>query len=131
MLAVIDTNVLVSGLLNPFGAPASVLGLVLGGKIEPVYDLRILQEYQDVLARPAFRFNPDRVAEVLEFIKVEGYAVVSEPLSLRLAHEDDRPFAEAGATAGAEYLITGNLKHFPAEISKMKVVSPAGLLLKL
>jgi uncharacterized protein len=125
MLVVLDTNVLVSGLLNPFGAPASVIALLVGGKITAAYDSRILNEYQTVLSRTAFSFTKTDVMELIDLIKNEGYLVVAEPCHLPAVPEHDRPFAEAGATAGAEYLITGNLKHFPAKIGPMKVISPA------
>jgi putative PIN family toxin of toxin-antitoxin system len=128
MLVVIDTNVLVSGLLNPSGTPASILGLLAGGKINAAYDNRILAEYRDVLARPAFQFEPGRVQELVEFIKQDGYRVVPEPLSIHVSHENDRPFIETGVMAGAEYLITGNLKHYPKKIGAMKVVSPGDFI---
>jgi putative PIN family toxin of toxin-antitoxin system len=53
---VLDTNVIVSALINPYGAPASILGLVLEEKIELCYDTRILIEYRDVVMRPKFGF---------------------------------------------------------------------------
>ncbi|WP_083780258.1 PIN domain-containing protein [Kyrpidia tusciae] len=52
---VLDTNVLVSGFVNPYGAPAVILRLAVRGQIRLVYDVRIFAEYTEVLLRPTFR----------------------------------------------------------------------------
>ena len=52
MRIVLDTNVLVSGLLNPNGTPGRILDLILGRYLTLLYDDRIIGEYSDVLARP-------------------------------------------------------------------------------
>jgi predicted nucleic acid-binding protein len=44
MKIVLDTNVIVSALLNSHGVPAQILGLVLNGTIKIIYDNRILEE---------------------------------------------------------------------------------------
>jgi predicted nucleic acid-binding protein len=49
MLAVIDTNVLVSALLSRDGEPAKILSLVLNGLIAPCHDHRILAQYHNVM----------------------------------------------------------------------------------
>ena len=57
MRVVLDTNVVVSGLLQPKGKPAQVLALALGGAVLVAHDKRILAEYADVLARPKFNIE--------------------------------------------------------------------------
>ena len=47
---VLDTNVLVSAFLNPSGAPAQLLTLVLAGELKLLFDDRILAGYADPLA---------------------------------------------------------------------------------
>ncbi len=56
MKIVLDTNVLVSGLLTPYGAAAEIVRLIASGVLSVCYDTRILLEYQEVLARPKFQF---------------------------------------------------------------------------
>ena len=51
MKIVLDTNVLVSGLLQSQGNPAQVLRLALAGAIQVCHDKSILDEYAEVLAR--------------------------------------------------------------------------------
>ncbi|MGB8368592.1 MAG: PIN domain-containing protein [Verrucomicrobiia bacterium] len=56
----LDTNVVVSGLLQAQGNPAQVLALVLSGAIQICHDERILAEYAEVLTRPRFKLDPKR-----------------------------------------------------------------------
>jgi len=112
MLVVLDTNILVSALLSPFGPPARVLDLVLSGDIRVAYDDRLLAEYREVLARPKFGFAPDETAAVLAYLESAGERVTARPLACRLPDPDDLPFLEVAAEAGAT-LITGNTAHFP------------------
>lgn len=53
---VLDTNVLISGLLNAHGFPGRLVDAVLSGTLRMTYDDRIEREYWEVLARPRFRF---------------------------------------------------------------------------
>lgn len=55
MKAVIDTNVLVSGLFKQGAPPAEVVADVLAGVLVPLYDQRIIDEYREVLVRPKLK----------------------------------------------------------------------------
>lgn len=66
MRIVLDTNVLVSGLLNPYGAPGQIARMVATGEISLCFDARILGEYRDVLVRPRFGFRAEHVDALLE-----------------------------------------------------------------
>ena len=52
---VIDTSVLVSGLWTEHGAEASVLGLIIAGKLIWCVSEDVLAEYEAVLSRHNFR----------------------------------------------------------------------------
>ena len=41
MRLVVDTNVLVSGLLSPFGPPGVIVNLIAAGRVRLCYDTRI------------------------------------------------------------------------------------------
>ena len=125
MKVVLDTNVLVSGLLNPNGAPASILNLVVNSRIQLLYDNRIVQEYIEVLHREKFGFNAASVEALISFILSEGQFVSAEPTSSKFKDDDDRMFYEVMTSGEANFLITGNLAHFPKD---MKVISPADYL---
>jgi putative PIN family toxin of toxin-antitoxin system len=112
---VIDTNVLVSGLLTPHGPPGRIVDGLLLGELVPVFDDRILREYALVLARPRFRFDPAHVASVLEYLERAGEPVVAPPLPVEFPDAADRAFLEVAWQADVSALVTGNLRHFPAE----------------
>lgn len=129
MRIVADTNVLVSGLLNPYGAPAEIVRLIASGGIGLYYDARILSEYREVLARAEFEFDVDRVDALLEQIQATGNVVAARPLLKRLRDPDDEPFLEVALAGNARCLVTGNMKHYPASKRQgMTVLSPREFL---
>lgn len=129
MLIVLDTNVLVSALLNPFGAPGRVLDLILAEQVRLAYDDRILAEYQRVLERPRFGFDPRHVRQLLDYLIFSGEAVSPLPFSSPEGVPDpaDLPFAEVARSAKADALVTGNREHFRF-LSDVPVFSPAEFL---
>ena len=129
MKVVIDTNVLVSGFLSPYQAPGAIVRMISDLTLHLAYDARILTEYETVLTRPEFGFKPEKVEAFLEQIKARGQRVVGKPLPKPLPDETDQMFLEITLAAGAEYLVTGNLKHFPKALCQgVKVCSPADFL---
>ena len=114
MLAVLDTNVLVSALWSRDGEPAKILSLVLNGLITPCYDHRILAEYHNVLRRPKFGFPGWAITDLLEFFAETGLTVTPPPLPMASPDEADQKFYEVARHCRA-WLITGNLKHFPQD----------------
>jgi len=99
--------------------------MVSSGAIRLCVDARLLAEYEQVLLRPRFAFDPDAVATLIDYIDVTSDKVASEPLGVRLPDADDEAFLEVAVASGAEYLVTGNLVHFPAEAcANVSVVSP-------
>lgn len=128
MRIVLDTNVLVSGLLNPAGACGRLLDLVLDGAVLCSADERILREYEEVLRRPRLALPAGPVREVLTFLRHTAELVAPLPLAKRLPDPDDLPFLEVAAAAGA-ILVTGNLRHYPKKaLGRVTVVSAAEYL---
>ena len=127
MKIVLDTNVVVSGLLQAQGKPAQVLSFVLSGAVQICHDKRILAEYAEVLARPRFKLDPKRVYDVLNKIETDGLSVdASGESNLDLPDPDDEPFLEVALAASADFLVTGNLADFPPDKRQgCPVISPA------
>lgn len=126
MRIVLDTNVLVSGLLSPFGPPGEIVRMVSSGAVALCLDARIFAEFDDVLERPRFGFDPDSVAALLDYVDFRSEVVASEPLQQRLPDPDDESFLEVAAACGADCLVSGNLAHFPADArAGITVLSPA------
>ena len=78
MKVVVDTNVIVSALLNTHGIPAQILALILGGKLRILYDNRILFEYYDVISREDFCFDTGVVDDLISYFRNEGEYVNAE-----------------------------------------------------
>lgn len=125
----LDTNVVVSGLLNSFGAPGRVLDLALAGELTVAYDDRVLSEWREVLQREKFGFSPaDDVESLLAFFEEEGLRVAPSPLGVELPDPDDLPFLEVAREAGAT-LVTGNPRHYPPESRRgVEAMGPAAFL---
>ena len=129
MRIVLDTNVVVAGLLTPFGPCGQILRMVASAQITLLVDARILAEYEEVLARPRFGFDAGAVATLLDFVESSGESVASAPLSVRLPDPDDEPFLEVASVGHARALVTGNAVHFPdSACAGVPVVSPAAFI---
>ena len=129
MNVVVDTNVLVAGLLSPFGPPGEIVRMIASGTLQLCFDARILTEYGEVLARPKFQFSSEQTQALLEQIKTEGLSVAGNPLPARLPDPTDEPFLEAAIAGAVDCLITGNIKHFPsAKRQGAVVLSPSEFL---
>jgi putative PIN family toxin of toxin-antitoxin system len=66
---VVDTNVVVSGVLVDEGLPASILDLAANKSILMVISADVLAEYEAVLGRPRFKIAPSRIRQVLSIIR--------------------------------------------------------------
>ncbi len=128
--AVIDTNVVVSAFINRSGKPAKVLVLAYAGKFTMLADGRIVEEYRRVLCYP--RFNPEK-NEVQAFINfvlnnAEFSGECRKITGIKLP-EDDMKFIEVAIAQKADYIVTGNIRHFDfRQYAGCRIVSPAEFL---
>jgi putative PIN family toxin of toxin-antitoxin system len=126
MRVVIDTNVLVSGLLAPYGPAGEIVRMVSAGHLSLCYDARILAEYAEVLLRPKFPFEPYLIDALLAQVREAGTVVAAAPLPFHLPDPDDEMFLQVALAGGAAFLITGNLRHYPvARRQDLPVATPA------
>ena len=129
MRVVIDTNVLVSGLLSPYGATGEIVRMLAAGSLDLLYDARIISEYESVLTRPKFSFEKAHIDNLIEFIVNYSIPVSAIPLSRHLPDGDDEPFLEVAISGKAECLITGNVAHYPIKSRrKMRILTPRQFL---
>lgn len=112
MRIVLDTNVLVSAMLSGGGTADMVVQLVLQGDVTLLMDSRILAEYDEVTARPAFAFDAGERRALLETLERISEPVVSRPLRLGLPDPEDRMFVEVAVVGAADAIVTGNTRHF-------------------
>lgn len=126
MKVVMDTNVLVSGIINPAGSPGKLIDYVVTGRLMLVVDDRILDEYGDVLRRPELQtyFSRADTEAILDYLEHHAERISCSHSVQGLPDPDDAPFLEV-AQAAKVPLITGNAKHFPLSLrSGCRVLSP-------
>jgi len=128
---VLDTNILVSALITPFGNSARILDMVLLRELQVLYDDRILSEYWEVLLRPKFGFEKRDVDDLLSFIEADGIKITATPVNEPLIDEDDISFIEVAITGLADSLITGNKRHFKGKSAKRVKIMTSDEFLKL
>ena len=126
LYAVIDTNVLVSALLNINSNPGKVLLSVFNGETRPLLNEEIIAEYQDVLARKKFHFPAETVDIVMNRLAAVSMNInAAEGEFPEITDLKDRCFfavTMTGRLSEDALLVTGNIRHFPA---KPFVVTPA------
>jgi putative PIN family toxin of toxin-antitoxin system len=114
MRIVLDTNILVSALLNSHGPPARVFLLTL---LDPDTQLcvsgEIYAEYEEVIRRARFNRSESEIEAALRAIRELGLWVRPSQRVRACSDPDDDIFLECAQAAAADYLVTGNRKHFP------------------
>ena len=114
MNVVIDTNVIVSALLSSHGKPAAILDMFFNEEIQTCYSDNILKEYEDVLSRSSLNIKPEKAKRFFEILRDTGTSIKPTLSNIPLPDEDDRVFYDTAKQSNA-ILITGNIKHYPAE----------------
>jgi putative PIN family toxin of toxin-antitoxin system len=97
--------------------------------VPPCFSEEILEEYAGVLARPKFAFPADEIAALLTVFRGQGELVVAKASAAVSVDPGDTKFLQCSETAQADYLVTGNRRHFPeASYGVTRVVSAGELL---
>ena len=128
MRAVLDTNVLVSGLLKPHGNERLVLALALRRKFVALVSGPIWIEYEAVLRRPELKLRPAEVARTLSELRKVADFVSPDRTLAGSPDESDNRFLECGVAGHADYLVTGNKRHFPARYGGIAIVNARELI---
>jgi putative PIN family toxin of toxin-antitoxin system len=123
---VYDTNVVVSATLKAGSIPASLVTLALDRRVRLCLSPVIFAEYEAVLKRPKFAFDVHTVDAFLRDLRRVAVMVFPTNHVSVAPHEPDNRFLECAQTARAQYLVTGNKKHFPfSAFGGTRVVSPS------
>ena len=125
---VIDTNILVSALLQPEGLPSAVLLLAFSGQVRLCVSDAIFAEFDEVIRRPHFKRSPDVIEGALQSIRKLGLWVQPKIRVEACLDSDDNIFLECAQAAAADYLLTGNRRHFPNRWKKTQVISARELI---
>ena len=125
---VLDTNIVVSANLKAAGLEALVLSLAMSRNVQMYVSPPVLAEYEKVLRRKKFNFASERIEALLQLIGQCGILLTELPTVTESRHEADNRFLECAEGAGAEFLITGNTKDFPAKWKNTRIVTARQLL---
>jgi uncharacterized protein len=126
---VIDTNVLISAALKPSGRQALVLELVAFRAVEMFVSEPILAEYREVFSRPKFsHLDPKDISRLLALIEAEATMVTAAGKLTISEHDSDNRFYECADAVAADYIVTGNLKHFKHPHKNTRIVNARQLL---
>jgi predicted nucleic acid-binding protein len=77
-----------------------------------------------VLRRPRLKLSPAAVASSLAVIRNISRLVKPTRRLAEAADETDNRFLECAVSAGADYIITGNTRHFPSRFESIRIVTP-------
>jgi len=123
---VFDTNVIISAALFEKSLPALLLSLGLEDKIRFFASAALLDEYEAVLKRPRFKLNQKQIAELMGKINRKASIVTpTKRLKIVKVDEPDNRILESAMKAKADFIITGNKRHFPfEEFEGSRIVTP-------
>jgi len=127
---VIDTNVIVSGILFG-GIPGELIPLWKSGRIKPLASKKIIEEYIKVLAYPKFELSETEINYILYNEILTYFDIIQTkdtPLIIKVDPSDDK-FIHCAKAGKAIAIISGdqhllNLKTY----QKTKILTPAKFL---
>jgi putative PIN family toxin of toxin-antitoxin system len=127
---VLDTNVLVSGLLFG-GTPGKLLDLWKTGTIRLIMSRVMLDEFLRVLAYPKLRLSEEEIHYLL-YVEVLPHAEIAKvhpgPILIPTDPSDDM-FLRCAVAAGAKHIISGDRHLLQLKSYKrIKILSPAEFL---
>jgi putative PIN family toxin of toxin-antitoxin system len=120
---VLDTNVLVSAALKSDSLQRTALTLASTRPGRLYVSEPILDEYAEVLARPELGIRKGVRLQILQLIRNHSHLIIPTRALSVASDPDDNIFLECADAARADYLITGNQRHFPAFWKQTKVIT--------
>ncbi len=129
MRIVLDTNILVSGLLYS-GKPRRLIDLAMHGKIEIVSSVEMIEELRDVLSREKFGLEKEEQAKMVDFVvRLSHITILKSKFKVIKDDPDDDVVINTAYDGEAEYIVSGDravseLKHF----GKIRVVKASDML---
>jgi putative PIN family toxin of toxin-antitoxin system len=120
---VLDTNIIVSAALKTEGLQRTVVLLAMMHPAGLYVSAPILSEYRIVLSRPGLNIRKGLRQQFLQRIE-NSSRLVSPSRQIRVTSDpDDNIFLECADEARADYLVTGNQRHFPRFWKQTKIVT--------
>jgi len=133
---VIDTNVLIAGLIGGKGPNREVLRYCFKGVLQPFIGNALYNEYKDLLSRENIQvLCQQTTVSLAEFL--DDFCSICKPIDVwflwrpNLKDEADNHVVELAVAANAKYIVTNNIKDFArAELllAGYEVITPPDLL---
>ena len=120
---VLDTNIVVSAALKPEGLQRTVVLLAITKPARLYISPAILSEYWEVLSRPEFQIRKGLREQLLKLIRKRAHSLVPARRLQVTSDPGDNIFLECADAARADYLVTGNVRHFPRFWKKTKIIT--------
>jgi uncharacterized protein len=124
---ILDTNVIISAFLKAESNPALILALGLEGSLTVCLSETIWQEYRGVLRRKKFQgLDQESLENLLSVLKQQALWVSPGiPVNILSRDPADNKFLECALESQADYLITGNTRHFPLkQFHGTRIITP-------
>lgn len=128
MRTVLDTNVLVSACWKPDGLEARTVALAIDGAFTACLSPEIVVEYRDVLSRRKLAALRDRADAILAALERASLMLQPTVRVTDARDEDDNRFLECACAANADFLVTGNLRHYPQHCGSTRIVNARAFL---
>jgi uncharacterized protein len=134
MRVVLDTNVVVSGVIKEEGPPGQILRrLFQARQFISVTSLEILAEIREVLQRPKVRryhgWTDEEIDEFVTFLYAES-DVTEGTLTVNIARDpQDNKFLACASEGNADYLVSGDDDLLQIEVfERTQIVRPRAFL---
>ena len=128
---VFDTNVIVSAFLKPESNPSLIISLFSEGYLTVCLSKEMLVEYREVLKREKFKkLDHESIDKFLLMIEKQALMVRPRVSVSAVAFDPaDNKFLECALESKADYLITGNTRHFRfKKFRNTQVINPKGFI---
>lgn len=128
--AVLDTNVIVSGVIKKNGPPARILAALFHKQFISITSSALLNEAARVLAYPkiarTYRISPEQADAILSTLTIQSHWIQTPTLHIKASRDaSDDVFLAHALHGNASFLVTGDndllqLKEF----REVRIVSP-------
>lgn len=126
--AVYDTNIIISADLTD-GVCRRLLYLAAFHIVDLVASNKLLEEYEQVLSRTRFHNTPEDVVAYIRLIKQISITITTTRRIKKILDDPDNRVLECAVAGKADYIVTGNKKHFAfKEFEGVRIITPAEFL---
>jgi putative PIN family toxin of toxin-antitoxin system len=134
--AVIDTNILVSGLIRKQGLPGQVLRHLRDGDFTFIYSVPIMVEVVEVLSRPQiqhkYQVESEDITALINLVRLRGELVSPNRKIDACRDPKDNRFLEAAIEGNADIIVSGDKDLLDlADFETIPIVSIAEFLARL